>query len=48
MVRLETTKILMVIISFVGAKGMAGVLERAAGLLKQYATASEIDTGLVE
>ena len=48
MVRLETTKIMMVVISFLGAEVMDLTLERAAGLLDRYAAASEVETGIVE
>jgi len=47
MVQLETTRIMMVIISFLGAGGMAEALGRAVELLEKYATASEIETGVV-
>ena len=48
MVQLETTKIMMVVISFLGAVGMEAVLGRAAGLLEMYAAATEIETGVEE
>ena len=48
MVQLETTRIMMVIISFLGAVGMDMALERAAGLLERYAAASGIEKGMVE
>jgi DNA/RNA-binding domain of Phe-tRNA-synthetase-like protein len=48
MVRLETTRILMVVISFIGGEGMNGVVQRAAGLLAQYAGAMNVETGVVE
>jgi len=47
MVRLETSRILMVVICFIGAEGMDAVVNRAAGLLQRYAAASEIGTELV-
>jgi DNA/RNA-binding domain of Phe-tRNA-synthetase-like protein len=40
MVRLETAKILMVVISFMGSEGMEGVVGRTAGLLVKYAGAA--------
>ncbi len=48
MVRLETTRIMMVVISFLGAEVMDLTLERAVGLLDRYAAASEIEMGIVE
>ncbi len=48
MVRLDTTKIMMVIISFIGAEGMDVALERAAGSLERYAAAKEIESGVVD
>ena len=48
MVRLETTRIMMVVISFLGAEGMDLDLERAAGSLKRYASASGIERGIVD
>lgn len=47
MVRLDTTRIMMVIISFLGAEGMDAALERAAGLLEKHAAATELETGVV-
>ena len=47
MVRLETTTILMVVISFLGASGLGGAVERAAVLLEKHAGATEIETGVV-
>jgi DNA/RNA-binding domain of Phe-tRNA-synthetase-like protein len=47
MVRLETTRILMVVISFLGSKGLNGAVQRAAELLKKYAQATAVETGLV-
>ena len=48
MVRLDTARIMMVIISFLGAEGMDKTLVRAAGTLTKYAAATEIETGMVE
>jgi DNA/RNA-binding domain of Phe-tRNA-synthetase-like protein len=48
MIRLETTGILMVVISFLGSDGMEAVVERAAGLLKKYAGATGVEMGVVE
>ena len=48
MVRLDTTSILMVVISFLGAEVMDLALERAAGLLEKYVAATGIETGMVE
>ena len=48
MVRLETTRIMMVIISFLGTNGMDDALTRAARLLRQFTAASQIETGVVE
>ena len=48
MVRLETTAILMVVISFEGSKGLDAATGLAAGLLGKYAAATRIETGLVE
>lgn len=47
MVRLETTRIMMVVISFLGAESMDVALGRAAGLLERYAAATQIETGMV-
>jgi DNA/RNA-binding domain of Phe-tRNA-synthetase-like protein len=47
MIRLETTRIQMVVISFLGSDGMDAVLQRAAGLFERYASASGIATGVV-
>ncbi len=47
MIRLETTRIMMVIISFLGSEGMEATLQRAVGLLERYAAAREIETGVV-
>ena len=48
MVRLETTHIMMVIISFLGSTGMDAILERATALLQRYALASAIEARVVE
>jgi DNA/RNA-binding domain of Phe-tRNA-synthetase-like protein len=48
MVRLETTTILMVVISFLGSDGMQGTVQEATRLLEKYAGARGTDTGLVE
>jgi DNA/RNA-binding domain of Phe-tRNA-synthetase-like protein len=48
MVRLETTGIMMVVISFLGTEGMDRAVERVAWLLERYATATRIEMGLVE
>ena len=47
MVRLETNRILMVVISFLGSRGLEGAGQRAVGLLERYAGATEIETGVV-
>jgi DNA/RNA-binding domain of Phe-tRNA-synthetase-like protein len=47
MVQLATTRIMMVVISFLAAEGMDAVLQRASGLFKRYAAASEIETRIV-
>jgi hypothetical protein len=46
-IRLETTRIMMVIISFLGSEGLEAALQRAAGLLERYVAAREIETGVV-
>jgi DNA/RNA-binding domain of Phe-tRNA-synthetase-like protein len=46
-VRLATTRTMTVIISFLGTKGMEDAIARAAGLLTQFAAASQIETGMV-
>jgi DNA/RNA-binding domain of Phe-tRNA-synthetase-like protein len=48
MVQLETTRIMMVVISFLGAEGLEVTLRRAAGLLERYATATGIETGVTD
>ncbi len=47
MVQLETTKIMMVVISFEGDRGMDAATGFAAMLLKKHAAATEIETGVV-
>jgi len=47
MVRLETTKILMVVISFLGTDGMDAVVQRAARLLERYVGARDLGIGVV-
>jgi len=47
MVRLETKRILMVVISFLGAEGMKETLRRAAGLLERYAAGSGVETRML-
>jgi hypothetical protein len=48
MVRLETTQILMVIISFGGRDQLDEAVQRAVGLLERYAEAVEVESGVVE
>ncbi len=48
MVRLQTTRILMVVISFLGTEQMDAFLERAAGLLQRHAAACALETRVVE
>ena len=48
MVRLETTRLLMVIISFEGGKGLDAATGFAAMLQEKYAAGMGIETGLVE
>jgi DNA/RNA-binding domain of Phe-tRNA-synthetase-like protein len=48
MIRLGTTGIMMVIISFLGSEGMEAASQRAAGLLERYVAASDIEVGVVE
>jgi len=48
MVRLETARILMVIISFESGKGLDAATGFATMLLKKHAAATEIETGIVE
>ena len=48
MVRRKTTRIMMVVISFLGSEGMTAALARAARLLARHASASSIETGVVE
>ena len=44
---METAAIMMVVISFLGPKGMEAALQRVARLLERYAAAREIETGVV-
>jgi len=48
MVRLDTARILMVIISFLGTVGLDEALQRATGLLERYAATKEIETGVTD
>lgn len=45
MVRLETTRVLMVVISFLGGEGLEGAVQRTARLLERYAGAGGIEMG---
>jgi DNA/RNA-binding domain of Phe-tRNA-synthetase-like protein len=47
MVRLDSARIMLVVISFLGDEVMDLTLERAAGLLIKYAAANEIEMGVV-
>ncbi len=47
MVRPETARIVMVVISFLGCEAVEAALQRAVELLKRYAAAREIETGVV-
>ena len=47
MVRLETTRILMVVISFESGRGLDAATGFASMLLEKHAAATEIETGLV-
>ena len=47
MVQLETVRIMMFIISFLGTEGLDVALRRAAGLLERYAAGSGIERGMV-
>ena len=47
MVRLDTARIMMVVISFLGAEGIDAALERAVGSLERYAAASGVERGIV-
>ncbi len=47
MIRLKTTQIMMVIISFLGSVGMDAVVQRAVVLLEKYAGATVVETGVV-
>ena len=48
MVQLETTKVLLVVISFMGSDGVAVVIDRAAELLVKYCEANDMEKGIVE
>lgn len=48
MIRLETTRLMMAVISFAGSLGLEAVLQRAGELLKQYAFAREPEAEVVE
>jgi DNA/RNA-binding domain of Phe-tRNA-synthetase-like protein len=48
MVRLETTRMMMVIISFQGRQGLDEAVERAVGLLQTYARASGVESAVME
>ena len=48
MVRLETTRILAVVISFLGSRGLSVIVERAAASLSKYCAAAIEETGVVE
>jgi len=45
MVRPETTRVLMVVISFLGGEGLEGAVQRTARLLERYAGAGGIEMG---
>jgi DNA/RNA-binding domain of Phe-tRNA-synthetase-like protein len=47
MVRLETTRILLVIIAFARTGEMEGIVQRAAGLLERYVAAGQVEMGVV-
>lgn len=47
MMRLEASRIMMVIISFLGAEGMDDVLHRAVSLMERYASATKVSTWVV-
>ena len=48
MVRLDTVRILMVVISFGGQDRLHQAVERAVGMLERYAGAVGVETGVVE
>jgi DNA/RNA-binding domain of Phe-tRNA-synthetase-like protein len=48
MVQLQTTKILMLIISFGGRDRLDEAVQRAIGLLERYAEATDVETGVIE
>jgi DNA/RNA-binding domain of Phe-tRNA-synthetase-like protein len=47
MVRLDTTRILLVVISFLGSDGLDSATSSAAMLLEKYVAATAIETGMV-
>jgi len=47
-VRLEPTRILMVVISFLETLGLDDVLQRTTVLLEPYAAAKKIETGVAD
>lgn len=46
MIRLATTRLLMVLISFNGSDGLGEAVQRAVGLFERYAGATEVETGV--
>lgn len=48
MIRLDTTRLLMVVIAFGGSQGLNAVLQRAGELLTQYASAQRVETAIIE
>ena len=48
MIRLETARIMMVIISFRGSERLDEAVRRASSLLGKYATARDIEAGVIE
>lgn len=48
MIRLETTRIMMVVISFLGPEGMDRGVKRAARLLERHAAARGVETKIIE
>lgn len=47
MITLETTKMMMVVISFSGENGLKDIMQRTTGLLKLYAKATDIQTSII-
>jgi DNA/RNA-binding domain of Phe-tRNA-synthetase-like protein len=47
MVRLQTTQMMMFIISFLGAERLDEALRRTAGLLEKYCQATDVETDLI-